>query len=397
MKRTLAVFSIVTAICVAADNPAAIAARATPPRVDDFVVFDREATICADGAVWAVWAQDVRPSYYKYNKSDAVQIGLYCRLIAADGTDIVPTTKIAKSLLDESTRWPRPPVTFMPFAGPSGELYVFYRYPPEGFGNRSTGPTYVAAVDRKGRTGKVALEGRVDHGTLWTFLDQKGNLRYVCNHYATHPQYGALRFDGSRLLDLPPQGRFCASLDDTDPFAYPASTRDSVPWRPGLSWAHGTNEHAAVTLLDGETLAAVRWLPSEADSQEHAENSAVLAVYRYRAQDLVLIDSIRSVAKSIVGCEVAGVRVPRAVLLKTPNGFQFFVPFKQSTLTFALDSRAQPITGRRTEQEAGSFAGYTRGGTELLVYIKGGQGKQAAVAWYGMAQDGTVYADEVLR
>jgi hypothetical protein len=71
-------------------------------------------------------------------------------------------------------------------------------------------------------------------------------------------------------------------------------------------------------------------------------------VYRLRAADLSLIDSLSVPTSAVAGVDYDGTPLTQACLIRDTSGFQFVVPMADGNAGYRLDRRGRPVMGARS-------------------------------------------------
>jgi hypothetical protein len=159
-----ALFLGTMALCAWA-TPVEVVSRAVPVPTEHMSCGYRGAAVCPDGAIWVVWTQDARPRYYDFRplaeRANAPDVGVFCRLVTSEGSDIVPPVRIVEPAMDELNRLETPSL-FLPIALPDGGVVVFTTVNPlpSTFSEVRRGHRYtsVVAVGRKGEVRRMTFD-----------------------------------------------------------------------------------------------------------------------------------------------------------------------------------------------------------------------------------------------
>src|SRR5271157_5653603 len=105
-----------------ASSMSELVARAVPRPHAGVTAETPLAAVCPDGAVWIVWRQELRQlvNIPPAEQVELPDVGLFCRLIAADGSDIVYPMQIVKPTYGRYLHAPLAPFGFLPITLPDG-------------------------------------------------------------------------------------------------------------------------------------------------------------------------------------------------------------------------------------------------------------------------------------
>jgi hypothetical protein len=162
-----------------------------------------------------------------------------------------------------------------------------------------------------------------------------------------------------------------------------------------LRWARDAWDRADIVLAGPETL-LVAYTPDGWGKYDRWWNGGIpgdtLAVYRIRLGDLSLIDSIRVPAAIVAGEHFGGVRLPRAVLQRTPGGYHFYLSRPKGTDSCVLGPDGRPVQGPRSERSVATFRDVPHDGAQFLLFRRFPD-YPWKLEWFVLGTSGQVYHD----
>jgi hypothetical protein len=330
-------------------------------------------------------------------------IGLFCRLVGKDGTDVLSPRRLVgmTTTNDWAALW-----NVSPFleVTPDGVAVLFvwdWRDRQRRLSQRGrASQLLVISVEPGGRVRTESLDVEIS-GKATGISRERPTGRF------------AAAFDGRGKLHCffggqgdVPADHVVFRVRDADTRLL---TRKSYPWgasRKGgaqprttqsapLQWLWAGCEHYDVRCVSSETL-LVAFAPGSIYNEDAHWGASfpgeTLFTYRFHLGDLALIDSHRALAQSVSGWDYSGARLPRALLRKTGSGYKYFVPTREGTAVYELGLDGSFVLGKRAVAEFGPATSFTGPG-EQVVTVKTPTGGQSLVDWFGFGESGTLYHD----
>jgi hypothetical protein len=392
----------VTCLYGIAVQPASVAATSLPMSDSRMRVDYPLAAYCQDGSVWLFWWQGVAIKYSQMLLDSSpglrqvgVEIGIFCRLVGPDGRDrLAPMRLVAPKTWSDAVFGLHPLHVYATAdGGDRAVLLLLYITRPES----PTGPerqaTRVISIDPDGKTREGALDFPVEVGTSTNAGGKTDGRLYTCFDAARDLHLFSTSWDRIYYTKLHfGKGGIKTTVYRIFPFV---NRRTPIPGDEYLRWAWDAWDRADIVLAGPETL-LVAYTPDGWGSIDHWWNGYVpgetLAVYRIRLRDLSLIDSIRVPAAIVAGEHFGGVRLPRAVLQRTPGGYHFYLSRPKGTDSYLLGPDGRPVQGPRTNRSVAAFRDFPRDGSQFLLYRRFPD-HPWELEWFGIGPSGQVYHD----
>jgi hypothetical protein len=434
MKSTAIMFTLSLVTFGRAATPAEMASKAVPLPGPRFLVEDRDAAVCSDGAVWVFWTQinssppwmKGEPHLTRREWSSSLDLGLFCRLVAPDGSDIVSPLRLLQPVIDTAGAWtPLCPSWYVPVVADDGSAVVLATNPVVESSCFSLSPaepprtTTVVSVDRHGGMNRIVLrdgmffdrEGSNQQRTasFWHWYDSVGALKCIFGGTSSRTSELSLMTRSGNIVEVSPQTFHFATGGIVDsaafaqnPAAYVGEGADApITFGRGLTWTTNMRYYSGVCLRGSDTL-VVAYLPPEGERDPIWGSrwpGRDLVIYRLFEHDLSLIDSVRVSANSNSGRDFSGAHTPNAILQRSSDGFCFFIPSPSGVAMYRLDKNGRPIRGKRTRGAFAPASEFDAAGEQLLSFTAPSRMGPAGwqTDWFGFTQSGLLCHEAAIR